>query len=175
MGIGIFTTHWRKVLGGCAAVLVLSLAVVLYFEFRSPIGGVSPHEQVNDIYEWEYMTFCAEKEIYPASVEKVQLYFRNDAPDGVVCLASVGTSFAYELEIWQNGQWRQMRPEREHPRWDGKTDIVNWAGGELYFSCPVAQDYGSPLPVGEYRIVIPECEHLHRVHSAVAVEFEVVP
>lgn len=175
MGTGIFTTHWRKVLGGCMVLLVLLLAGVLYYELRSHVGGVSPHEQVNDLYEWEYMTFCAEEECYSSSVEKISLYFRNDAPDGVVCLSSVGPIFSYELEIRQNGEWHRMRPKREYPRWDGKTDIINWAGGELYFSCPVAQDYGSPLPVGEYRIVIPECEHLHRAHSALAAEFEVVP
>ena len=154
--------------------LVLLLAVVLYLEFRSPIGGVSPHEQVNDLYEWEYMTFCAEEDCYPASVETVRLYFRNDAPDGVVCLSSVGPIFSYELEIWQNGEWHRMRPKRENPRWDGRTDIVSWGGDELMLSCPVARDYGSPLPAGEYRIVIPECEHLHGTRVALAVEFEVL-
>ena len=175
MGTGIFTTHWKTVLGGCMALLALILVCVLYYEFRSPVGGLSPHERVNDLYEWEYMTFCTEEESYPASVETVRLYFRNDAPDGVVWLSSVGPVFSYELEIRQNGEWHQMRPKRENPRWDGKTDIVDWAGGELTISCPVARDYGSPLPVGEYRIVIPECEHMKRAHTALAVEFEVLP
>ena len=173
MGPGIFTTHWRKVLGGCLALLAVILAAVLYYELRGPIGGVSPHKTVNDLYEWEFMTFEPSQETYPADIERIELYFRNDAPDGVVWLASVGPSFAYELEILQNGQWHQMRPKRETPRWDGKTDIVNWAGGEAILSCPVAQDYESPLPAGEYRIVIPECEHMKRARTALAVEFEV--
>jgi hypothetical protein len=174
MGPGIFTTHWKKVLGGCLGLLMAFLAVVLYYEFRSPIGRASPHERVNNLYEWEYMTFCTAQETYSADTEEINLYFRNDAPDGVVWLAAVGPSFAYDLEIWQNDGWHQMRSHTEQPRWEGKTDIVNWAGGEAELSCPVARDYGSPLPAGNYRIVIPECEHMNRARTALAVEFEVL-
>lgn len=173
MGPGIFTTHWKKVLGGCIALLAAILAVILYYEFRSPIGGVSPHETVNDLYEWEFMTFRASQETYSADTESIELYFRNDAPDGVVWLASVGPSFAYELEILQNGEWHQMRSKVEQPRWSGKTDIINWNGGEARLLCEISDDYMSPLPEGQYRIVIPECEHMKRTRVALAVEFEV--
>ena len=60
MGPGILTRYSKQVLGGILAVFAIMAAVLLYFRFRSPVGGVSPHEMVNDLYEWEYMTFTAE-------------------------------------------------------------------------------------------------------------------
>lgn len=174
MGPGIFTKYSKQVIGGLLALFAVIAAVALYCRFRGPIGGVSPYETVNDIYEWEYMTFAPEQKVYPADAETVRLYFRNDAPDGVVCLSASGPSFAYELEIWHNGAWHQMRAYTKQPRWDGKTDIVNWDGGEMVLSCPVGRDYPSPLQAGRYRIVLPECEHLHSAVTALAAEFEVV-
>lgn len=173
MGPGILTRYAKQVIGGILALFAVIAAVLLYYQFRSPVGGVSPYEAVNDLYEWEYMTFAAEQEIYPPDVETIRLYFRNDAPDGVVCLSATGYSFAYELEVWKDGSWHQMRPHGECPRWEGKTDIVNWNGGEAELSCDVAQDYPAPLRPGHYRIVLPECEHLHSRVTALAAEFEV--
>ena len=173
MGPGIFTKYSKQVIGGILAVFVLFGGVALWYRFRSPVGGKSPYETVNDLYEWEYMTFESVQETYSADTEYVELYFRNDAPDGVVVLSAAGTHFGYELEILRDGCWRQMRSHGKVCRWEGKTDIVNWKGGEVTLICPVGRDYPSPLPLGRYRIVLPQCEHLHGSMVPLATEFEV--
>lgn len=179
MGPGILTRYSKQVLGGILAVFAIIAAVLLYFRFRGPVGGPSPHETVNDLYEWEYMTFTAEQELYPADVETIRLYFRNDAPDGVVCL-SARTFFAYELEFLKDGVWHSMRAKVERPRWSDSdtevapgTDIVKWNGGEMTLYCGIAHDYPTPLRAGRYRIVIPDCEHMQPALVDLAVEFEV--
>ena len=174
MGPGIFTKYSRQVIGGLLVLLALMAAVVLYYRFRSPVSGVSPYGAVNQMFEWEYMTFEAEQESYPADVENIRLAFRNDAPDGVVVLSAEGTHFGYELEVFQNGQWHQMRSQSKIYRWEGKTDIVNWNGGEVMLTCPVGKDYPSPLRPGLYRVVLPQCEHLKNPIVPLAAEFEVV-
>lgn len=178
MGLGILTRYSKQVLGGLLAVFAIIAAVLLYFRFRSPIGGVSPHETVNDLYEWEYMTFVAEQDEYSTNVDTIRLYFRNDAPDGVVWLSSRTSVFAYELEYLKDGVWHQIRPVVKSPQWsdtDGapKTDIVNWNGGEITLHCNIAHDYPTPLRAGRYRIVIPDCEHMKSALADLAVEFEV--
>lgn len=177
MGPGIFTRYSKQVLGGSAALLLLIAALGLYYQFRSPVGGASPYETVNDIYEWEYMTFAAEQEVYPAETETICLRFRNDAPDGVVALAAYRVHMgAYALEILQDGQWHSVRAQTEKPSWGTepsgilKTDIVQWGGGELVLYCPVAKDYPAPLAAGHYRIVVPNCDHLNSVKH-LAAEF----
>ncbi len=179
MGPGILTRYSKQVLGGILAVFAVIAAALLYFRFRGPVGGVSPYETVNDLYEWEYMTFTAEQDEYPTNVDTILLYFRNDAPDGVVWLSS-GASFAYELEFLKDGVWHSMRSIVERPRWSDNdtgdppgTDIVKWDGGELTLYCKIAQDYPTPLRPGRYRVVIPECAHISRTGSALAAEFEV--
>lgn len=169
----------KQVLGGVAAVLAVIAAVLLYFRFRGVVGGVSPYETVNDLYEWEYMTFAAEQEHYPADVETIRLRFKNDAPDGVVWLSS-SASFAYELEFLKDGAWHSMRAKVERPRWSDNdtgappgTDIVKWDGGELTLYCEIARDYPTPLRMGRYRVVIPDCTHISRTGSALTAEFEV--
>ena len=178
MGPGILTRYSKQVLGGILAVFAIMAAVLLYFRFRSPVGGVSPHEMVNDLYEWEYMTFTAEQEVYSTDVNTILLYFRNDAPDGVVWLSSRQSSFAYELEYWKDGAWHRMRPVVKSPQWSDtggtpKTDIVNWNGGEIRLHCDIAHDYPTPLRAGRYRIVIPDCEHMKGALADLTVEFEV--
>ena len=178
MGPGILTRYSKQVLGSFLVVFAILAAVMLYFRFRGPIGGVSPHETVNDLYEWTYMTFEAEPDEYSADdVDIVHLYFRNDAPDGIVWLSSQ-VSFAYELEYLKAGVWHQMRPVVQRPRWsntDGipTNDIVNWDGGELTLRCGISQDYPMPLRAGRYRIIIPGCEHIRHTPVALAAEFEV--
>ena len=177
MGPGILTRYSKQVLGSFLVVFAILAAVMLYFRFRGSIGGVSPHETVNDLYEWEHMTFEAEMDEYPADVDTIRLYFRNDAPDGVVWLSSK-SSFAYELEYRKDGVWHQMRPVVDHPRWsntDGipTNDIVNGNGGEITLRCGISQDYPTPLQAGRYRIVIPGCEHIQHTPAALAAEFEV--
>lgn len=178
MGSGILVRYSKQVLGGLLAVFVIA-AALLYAWFRSPIGGVSPHETVNDLYDWEYMTFTAEADRYSANVDTIRLSFRNDAPDGVVCLSSRAPTFAYELEYRKDGVWRQMHPVVSHPRWWSgtggvrETNIVNWNGGESTLLCEIARDYPTPLQAGRYRIVIPDCEHMDGPLAALAAEFEV--
>lgn len=174
MGPGIFTKYSKQVIGGILAVIVTVAAVLLYFQLRDPVGGVSPYEVVNDLYEWELMTFDTEHPSYLPDTETVKLRFRNDAPDGVVCLSAGRTFFQYELEMRRNGEWHRMHAYAEHPRWEGKTDIVDWSGGEITLSCRIGRDYPSPLQPGQYRIVLPECEHLNGPVVALAAEFEVV-
>ena len=164
----------KKVLALCGVLALSLLAVLLYFRLRGFVGGVSPYGTVNDLYEWEVMTFTAEREVYPTDVDTVRLYFQNDASDGVVCLSAGGRTFWYELELWQDDAWHQLRANvKDYPRWKGETDIVSWSGGEVVLSCDLAEDYPASLRPGRYRIVLPECEHLHSRVSALAVEFEV--
>ena len=174
MGPGIFTKHSKEVLSTFLVIFFIIAGVVTVLENRSPVGGKSPYETVNDLYEWEYMMFVPEHEVYPADTETVRFYFRNDAPDGVVVLSAQGPHFGYELEIWEDGVWHQMRTHKKIVRWDGKTDIVNWDGGEVLITCPVGRDYPSPLQPGLYRVVLPFCEHLKNPIVPLAAEFEVV-
>ena len=174
MGPGIFTKHSKEVLSAFLVIFFIIAGVVTILENRSPVGGKSPYETVNDLYEWEYMMFVPEHEVYPADAEAVRFYFRNNAPDGVVVLSAKGPHFGYELEIWEDGAWHQMRTHKKIVRWEGKTDIVNWDGGEILITCPVGRDYPSPLQPGLYRIVLPYCEHLHNPLVPLAAEFEVV-
>lgn len=174
MGPGIFTKHSKEVLSAFLVIFFIIAGVVTVLENRSPVGGKSPYETVNDLYEWEYMMFVPEHEVYPADTEAVRFYFRNNAPDGVVVLSAKGSHFGYELEIWEDGAWHQMRTHQKVVRWEGKTDIVDWDGGEVLITCPVGRDYPSPLQPGLYRVVLPYCEHLHRAEVPLAAEFEVV-
>lgn len=172
MGSGIFTKHFRQVLGGCVLVILLVAAMQIYLHLRGPVAGLSPYETVNDFTDWADMTFIATQEAYPADAERVELTFRNDASDGAVCLSADGIHFGYVLEILQEDGWHSLWTKRaEEPRWDGTTDIVDWNGGEVTLSCPVGRDYA--LRPGRYRIVLPGCTHLHDLPKALAVEFEV--
>jgi len=175
MGPGIFTKYSKEVLSTILVIFFIVAGVVTILENRSPVGRKSPYDTVNDLYEWEYMTFESTQETYPADTEYVELYFRNDAPDGVVVLsAGSSPSFGYELEMWHHGKWHQVRTYHEVCRWEGRTDIVKWNGGEQMLACPVGRDYPSPLAAGRYRIVLPCCEHMHRAEVPLAAEFEVV-
>ena len=174
MGPGIFTRYSKQVIGALLTLLVLFAAVVLVYRLRGPVGGKSPYVTVNDLYEWEYMTFESLQDPYPADTEYVELYFRNDAPDGVVILSAGGSpSFGYELEVWSDGNWHQMRSSNKICRWEGRTDIVDWNGGEQILACPVGRDYPFPLAAGRYRIVLPNCQHMQRTEVPLAAEFEV--
>ena len=84
MGPGIFTKYSKRVLGGVLALLALTAAAGLYIRFRSPVGGVSPYETVNDLCGQERISLTVQQNVYPADVETVQLTIRNDAEDTVV-------------------------------------------------------------------------------------------
>lgn len=174
MGPGIFTRYAKQAIGGILAVFLLVAAAALYVQLRSPVAGLSPYETVNDLTDWELMTFTAIQETWPTDTAAVELTFRNDATDGVVCLSADGIHFGYVLEIWQEDGWHSLRTSRsEKPRWDGNTDIVDWNGGEVTLSCPIGRDYPSPLTPGRYRVVLPRCTHLNDLPKALTAEFEV--
>lgn len=171
----------KALLAALLAVLIGGAAMGLYFLFQGAVGGVSPYETVNDLYEWEYMTFTADQAVYPTDVETVALYFRNDAPDGVVWL-SESPAWQWYLERESDGVWRSMRSTVEIPQWRFREEdctlyswpdgVVNWDGGELTWFCDIADYYRTPLEPGRYRIVIPNCNHRNH-YGAIAVEFEV--
>lgn len=174
MGPGIFTHYAKQAIGGIIAVFLLVAGLALYVQFRSPVAGLSPYETVNDLPEWDRMTFSATQETWPTDTAAVELTFRNDATDGVVCLSHNGVHFGYALEIWQADGWHTLRTNRSgEPRWSGATDIVDWNGGEVVLSCPVGKDYPSPLEPGQYRVVLPSCTHLNSASKALTSEFEV--
>ena len=171
-------------LGGVLAVFAIIAAVLLYFRFRSSMGGVSPYEAVNDLFEQELISFTIERDTYPADVETIQVTICNDAEDTVVGPA------LYCLDEWLlekqvGGVWHKMRlsplTTEKHVKWDfppeeygpnsGPSGIVNWNGGEQRYLCSIAKYYKTPLEAGTYRIVFPEMEH--RNIAALAVEFEV--
>lgn len=173
MGTGIFTRYSRQVLGTCVLILLLAAAAQMYMHLRGPAAGLSPYETVNDLPDWENMTFAAVEAVWPADTEAVELTFRNDAADGAVWLCESGPVFGYVLEVRQEDGWHSLRSAAETPRWDGETDIVDWGGGEVTLSCPVGRDYPSPLKPGQYRVVLPGCTRLGGPAKALAAEFEV--
>lgn len=171
----------RVLLAAVLAVLLCSAAMGLRVWLQEPVGGVSPYETVNDLYEWEHMTFTADQETYPADVETVTLYFRNDAPDGVVWL-SESPSWQWYLERKTDGAWHSMRSTVEIPQWRFREEdctlystpsgIVEQNGGEFTWFCDIGDYYRTPLELGSYRIVIPDCSHRDD-HGTIAAEFEV--
>ena len=185
MGPGILTKYARQVLGGVLALLALAAAAGLYLRFRGPVGGVSPYETVNDLYEGEFITFRTERAAYPADVETIQLTIRNDAEDTVVGPARPCPD-EWLLEVQVDGVWRSLRlsplTAEDHVKWDfppeeygpnsGPSGIVKWGGGEQRYLCRIAAYYQTPLEPGRYRIVFPRMEH--RNEGALAAEFEVV-
>lgn len=181
MGPGIFTRRAKAVICGVSLVILAFAAAAVYGYFRSPISGMSPYETVNDLYDWEYMAFTAGRAVYPAETETVELTFCNNAPDGVVALASHAAS-QWCLEVRKNDAWRGLRLTGPEPCWRFREEdctesstpsgIVDWGGGKLIFYCDLSRFYPSPLEPGRYRIVIPDCEHMGDV-ADLAAEFEV--
>lgn len=164
------------------AVLACTVVMGLYFWLRGPVGGESPYKTVNDLYEWEYMTFTADEAVYPADAKTITLYFRNGAPDGVVQL-SQQPPFQWYLERQADGTWYSMRSRIELPQWRFREEdctptstpsgVVPWDGGEFTWYCDIDDYYATPLEEGTYRIVIPNCTHWDQAEHALAVEFEV--
>ena len=148
--------------------LAVSLAGALYL--GRTVRGVSPYAAVNGLYAWERMSFTADRETYPREAETVTLTFRNDAPDGAVLLSD-REPFRWCLEKEVDGVWRSLRHTGAEPRWRFREEdctavstpsgVVPWDGGEFVWYCDIAGSYPTPLEAGSYRIVIPDCEHLH--------------
>lgn len=184
MGPGIFTKYSKRVLGGALALLALTAAAGLYIRSRSPVGGVSPYETVNDLCGQERISLTVQQNVYPADVETVQLTIRNDAEDTVVGPTPYCPD-EWLLEMQVDGVWHSMRlsplTAEEHVKWafppeeygpnSGPSGIVKWGGGEQRYLCRIAAYYQTPLEPGLYRIVFPQMEH--RNVAALAVEFEV--
>ena len=184
MGPGIFTKYSKQVIGGLLVLFVAIAAAFLYFQFRGPVVGVSPYENVNDFFEQEKILFTIESDAYPADVEVIQVTLRNDT-DNTVVAPSLRQADEWLLETKIDGVWRSMRLDpkaaKEKVRWDFPAEecgansrpsgIVNWNGGEQRYLCRIAEYYRTPLGSGTYRILFPEMEH--RDTTALAVEFEV--
>ena len=185
MGPGILTRYSKQVFAAILLIFAVMAAWALYFRFRSPVGGVSPYETVNDLFGQELISFTIEHDTYPADVEIIQLTIRNDADDTVVSPALYCPD-EWLLEAQVDGVWHSMRlspltaekyvewefPPEEYGPNSGPSGIVNWNGGEQRYLCNIAKYYQTPLQAGTYRIVFPKMEH--RNTAALAVEFEVV-
>ena len=121
MGAGIFIRYSKQVMGGALALLALLAAAGLYIHFRSPVGGVSPYETVNNLYGQEWISLTAQQDVYPADVETVQLTIRNDAEDTVVGPAPYCPD-DWLLEIRVDGVWHSVRrgpfTAEEHVKWE---------------------------------------------------------
>lgn len=181
MGPGILTRYSKQVLGTAVVLLLIFAETVLYFQFRSPVGDVSPYETVNDFFEQEKIHFTIQQPVYSADVEMIRVTLRNDTEDTVVA-PNPGQQTEWLLEIYSNGAWHTMRTIKQDPiRWEfpeeeygpnsGPSGVVTWNGGEQTYLCNLARYYKLPLEAGRYRIVFPEMEH--RDIANLAVEFEV--
>lgn len=186
MGPGIFTTHWKKVLGGCLALLAAVLMVILYYEFRSPVGRVSPYENIN---AWgdEAIEVIADEVVYCYQTEPLRVTVRNASEGGWIYPGDYRPK-EWVLEIFVDGQWYSMRTTEEQIRWDfppedktpysGPSGIVK-DGEEQTFCCYIADYYQLPLKPGLYRVVFPDMEkHTEfsgTYRTAIAAEFEVLP
>ena len=186
MGTGIFTTHWKKVLGGCLALLMAFLAVVLYYEFRSPVGRASTYEYVN---AWgdEAIEVVADEVVYCHQTAPLQITIRNQSENGWIVPGDYRPK-EWVLEIFVYGQWYSVRTTEKHIRWDypsedktpysGPSGIVK-DGEEQTFCCDIVDSYKLPLKPGLYRVVFPDMEkHTEfsgTYRTAIAAEFEVLP
>jgi hypothetical protein len=186
MGPGIFTTHWKKVLGGCLALLMAFLAVVLYYEFRSPVGRASTYEYVN---AWgdEAIEVVADEVVYCHQTAPLQITIRNQSENGWIVPGDYRPK-EWVLEIFVDGQWYSVRTTEKHIRWDypsedktpysGPSGIVK-DGEEQTFCCYIVDYYKLPLKPGLYRVVFPDMEkHTEfsgTYRTAIAAEFEVLP
>lgn len=163
-------------------VFAVFAAVMLYFQFRGPVGGVSPYTEVNDFFEQDRILFTIEHEVYPTDAELIQVTLRNDT-DNTVVAPVPGCLNEWLLETRVDGAWHSMRLSRDcsekYVRWEfppeeygpnsGPSGVVSWNGGEQRYFCNIAKYYGTPQEPGLYRIVFPEMEH--RDEAALAVEF----
>lgn len=186
MGPGIFTTHWKKVLGGCLVFLAAVLMVILYYEFRSPVGRVSPYENIN---AWgdERIGVEADEVMYCHQTAPLQVTIRNHSEDGWMIPGDYRPK-EWVLEIRMDDGWHSMRTAEKHIRWafpsedmtpySGPSGIVK-NGEEQTFLCYIADYYKLPLEPGLYRVVFPDMEkHTEfsgTYRTAIAAEFEVLP
>ena len=130
MGPGIFTKYAKPVIGGLAAVLLCIAALALYYQLRGPVGGVSPYETVNDLYEQELLSMTTDRESYPEDVSSITVTLRNDASDYILIQDEPHTD-EWVLEREVEGVWRSLRTKNgETVRYIGFSGGVDWNGGE---------------------------------------------
>lgn len=171
MGPGIFTKYSKQVICGLLVLLGCIAALALYDQFRGPVGGVSPYETVNDLYEQQLLSITLDQAGYPRDVECIGLTLRNDAPDYILIQAEPHTD-NWVLERKVEGTWRSLRTKNgQTVRWSGYSGGVAWNGGEETYLCNISAYYETPLEAGTYRIVLPNMEHMTTGH--LAVEFTV--
>lgn len=171
MGPGIFTRYSRQVIGGLLAAFACIAALAIYYHLRGNIGGISPHETVNDLYEQELLSMTTDRMSYPAEVSVVEVTLRNDASDYILIQDEPHTD-EWVLEREVEGVWRSLRTKgNETVHWFGFSGGVYWNGGEETYICDISQYYETPLEGGTYRIVFPNM--MHQTSGHLAVEFTV--
>lgn len=172
-------------------ILVAALAAggLYYQRYVWPLGGVSQFETVNDAYWFDQIELELDKDVYSTDTGEITLRVKNNAEDGTLILSSGGHFCNWYLEKQIDGIWRTQRTitkSKSAPRWDlsprngdlnslGPSGVVQWGGKEDFFTFHIDYYYGSPLEMGTYRIVIPECElgSGRNNRYSLAVEFEV--
>ena len=180
MGPGILTRYSKQVLGGFLGFFVLVAAVVLYFRFRSPVGGESPY-QIFDHAE-QGIEITADDVMYTGQTAPVTVTVRNTSESGWL-EPNPYRPQEWVLETRVNGTWHSMRTTEKQIRWegpDGQPSGVVKNGEEQIFLCYVGDYYRLPLKPGAYRIVFPDLSKVRPDGGvyreiALAAEFEVLP
>ena len=171
MGPGIFTKYSRQVIGGLLAVFVFIALWAAYYHLRGNVGGISPYETVNNLYEQELLSMTTDRESYPADVSSIEVTLRNDASDYIL-IQDEPHSNEWVLEREVEGTWRSLRTRgNETVRWFGFSGGVYWGGKEEIYVCDISCYYKTPLEGGIYRIVFPNM--MHQTSGHLAVEFTV--
>lgn len=160
--------------------IVCALTAELYFAMRGQVAGLTPYGTVNQLWEQEKLTFSAEQNVYPNSVDTVALTLHNGGSDYAVVPEGARLT-DWVLEVEQYGGWHTLRTTKKNPKWSfpaeeygpdsGPSGVVTWDGGEQTFLCEISSYYKTPLTAGRYRIVFPDMAHRNTGH--LAAEFEV--
>lgn len=167
MGPGIFTKYSKQVIGGLVLVMVCVAALAAWYQLRGNVGGISPYETVNNLYEQEQLSITLDKAVYPPDVGEIALTLRNDASDYILIQDEPHTD-NWVLERKVNGAWHSLRTKNgKTVRWFGYNGGVDWNGGEETYLCDISDYYQIPLEAGTYRIVLPNMMHMTTGHLAV--------
>ena len=67
-----------------ALVMVCVAALAAWYQLRGNVGGISPYETVNNLYEQERLSITLDKAVYPPDVGEIALTLRNDASDYIL-------------------------------------------------------------------------------------------
>lgn len=172
MGPGIFTKYSKQVIGGLIVIFASFAVCTLYFQLRGNVGGVSPYETVNDLYEQGLLSMTTDQASYSTDVASITVTLRNDAPDYILIQGEPHTD-EWALERKVDGSWRSLRTQWKEPvRWGMYAGGVDWNGGEEDYLCNISDYYKTPLETGTYRIVFPNMIHMTQGHLAVEFTIE---